>query len=327
MTAYASAPRGAGVLPQPTREMWLGRYPGSVWMLVVFLLLAGTNLFFAITFPPNNKPATIDTVVGCLWTFGSAAALLILARHTPGWFLHVQMVGAILVTAGLIYGAKTPLGGALFGWAYSMVAMYAAVWMSRRMAQIYLGTVALAYLIVLYLREALPYMLVTWLLTMTVCAAIAYLLMYLVSSLRNMAVTDSLTGLLNRAGLESVLRTNRVFGTPTSLVVIDLDDFKNLNDTQGHLAGDDALRRMGQALADVTGSGEYAFRTGGDEFMLILPNQTPGGAIEVVAQVRRVTRLALSAGVVEWPTTESFDSAVRRADESMYRNKADRDPD
>lgn len=321
MTTYVSAPMGAGGWARPSRDMWIGRYPGPVWMLVVFLVLAGTNLLFAITYPPNNKPPTIDTVAGCLWSFGSAAILLALARRTPGWFLHVQMVGAIVATAGLIYTAKTPLGGALFGWAYSMVAMYAAVWMSRRMAQIYLGAVALAYLATLYLRDALPYMLVTWLLTMTVCTAIAYLLMYLVGSLRRLAVTDSLTGLLNRAGLEDVLRATPSFGTPTSLVVIDLDNFKDLNDTQGHLAGDEALQRVGRTLRDVTGGGDFAFRTGGDEFMLILPNQPAAGATDVINQVVRTTRLPMSAGVVEWAPTESFDSAVRRADEHMYRNK------
>jgi diguanylate cyclase (GGDEF)-like protein len=290
-------------------------------MLAVWMGLSGANLAFAVAFPPNLKPPAPDTVFALVWVSISALLLLILAQRTPRWLVHVQLMASIVVTATLIYGAETNLGAALFGWAYSMVAIYASVWIPRRAALVYLLGMAATYLVTLGLRDSLPYMLVTWLITMTVCAAIALLLEYLVSSLRTMAIVDPLTGLFNRAGLESVLGAHRSFGTPTSLVVIDLDNFKALNDSEGHLAGDRMLRGVGQAIRRHLSDSDFAFRTGGDEFMLILPASNASSAEHLIGRLTREVDLGMSVGIVEWSPDEDFDAAMSRADALMYQEK------
>lgn len=324
--SHAHPPGRVSDLPRPPDQMWLGRYPGYVWMLAVWMGLSGANLAFAVAFPPNLKPPSPDTVFALVWVSISALLLLILAQRTPRWLVHVQLAASIVITASLIYGAETNLGAALFGWAYSMVAIYASVWIPRRAALVYILGMAATYLVTLGLRDSLPYMLVTWLLTMTVCAAMALLLEYLVSSLRTMATVDPLTGLLNRAGLESVLGAHRTFGTPTSLVVIDLDNFKALNDSKGHLAGDRKLRAVGQAIRGHLGENDFGFRTGGDEFMLILPESPRDAATQLIIRLSEDVDMGMSVGIVEWSPEEDFDAAMSRADALMYQHKdAERD--
>ncbi len=307
--------------PHPDDQMWLGRYPGNVWMWIVWLILSGGNLAFAVAFPANLKPPSIESVVSLVWVAASLVLLFILGARTPRWFIHLQLVTAIFLTALLIYTSVTNLGAALFGWAYCMVAMYTSMWLSRRTALAYLAGVAALYLGTLGLRDDLPYMLVTWLLTMTVCVAITLLLSYLIKRLRTLATVDPLTGLLNRVGLESVLGDIRLDKAPTALVISDLDNFKTLNDSEGHLAGDRLLQDVGQAMRETIAATDYAFRTGGDEFMLILPGRDVNEARNLVERVASEIDVELSTGIVNWPPGEDFDSAMSRADELMYETK------
>lgn len=107
---------------------------------------------------------------------------------------------------------------------------------------------------------------------------------------RRLARRDPLTGLPNRRAFDEELsratETARRYGWEVTLVLIDLDDFKRLNDEQGHAAGDAVLRRLGRALSAVLRQGDVAARIGGDEFALLL-QETNGEAIsEVIDRVR-----------------------------------------
>ncbi len=326
MTGETLRRTGPGLEPlRPLDQMWLGRYPGYVWMWVVWLVLSGGNLAFAVAFPANLKPPTADSVVSLVWVAVSLVLLLILGARTPRWFIHLQLVTAMMLTASLVYSALTTLGAALFGWAYCMIAMYVSVWLPRRTAAGYVVGTAVLYLATLGLRGDLPYLLVTWLITITVSSTIALLLGFLVGRLRTIATVDPLTGLRNRAGLDSVVARAHIPGAPTSLVVSDLNDFKAVNDSQGHLAGDRLLQDIGAALRASISPSDFAFRTGGDEFMLILPGRDVDDARVLMDRIASQVDVDLSSGIVEWPRGEGFDSAMSRADELMYEAKRRRD--
>ena len=105
------------------------------------------------------------------------------------------------------------------------------------------------------------------------------------------AVTDSLTGLANRRQFYEVLgreyeRAQR-FGTPLSLVLLDIDDFKQINDTRGHLAGDAVLHGVASTLADMIREIDMAARYGGEEFAILLPQTGQDGAAQLAERLRR----------------------------------------
>lgn len=157
--------------------------------------------------------------------------------------------------------------------------------------------------------------------------------------LRELANRDALTGLFNRRYLEDSLprelgRSQRR-GTPLSVVAMDIDRFKRFNDSFGHESGDAALRACARSMVTSLRSGDIACRTGGDEFILILPECSAGQARALVARLctiikrirvrnagRTLETLTLSAGICEAPEGAS-DSLrmLRAADEALYAAK------
>jgi diguanylate cyclase (GGDEF)-like protein len=143
---------------------------------------------------------------------------------------------------------------------------------------------------------------------------------------------DPLTGLYDRRSFDRLLemavaRGNR-YGWQFTLVVIDLDDLKVINDTNGHLAGDEALRELGDRFRKVLRIGDDAARIGGDEFAMILPN-TPPEAVELLMErVRNVEGSdrpcpAFSYGWAQTPGDASErDELMAIADGRMYEGKA-----
>ncbi|SEA71638.1 diguanylate cyclase (GGDEF) domain-containing protein [Desulfuromusa kysingii] len=157
--------------------------------------------------------------------------------------------------------------------------------------------------------------------------------------LERMARIDSLTGLNNRRyfmelltiELDRAQRYNRNF----SLIVLDLDDFKLVNDNQGHAAGDEVLRSIKQIFAN-SGLRNYDFygRIGGEEFSLVLPETVGREAILVAERIRqefentnisyegRHLYVTASIGIGEYRTGDTAESLIKRADEAMYKAKA-----
>ncbi|MBI1351762.1 MAG: diguanylate cyclase [Actinomycetales bacterium] len=140
------------------------------------------------------------------------------------------------------------------------------------------------------------------------------------------ATHDPLTGLLNRNGLDAYLELQGPPGRatlPRTLVSLDLDGFKAINDAHGHLAGDAVLRSMADCLRDVLRPDDVAVRMGGDEFLLVLPQTNTEGARALVERLRLQSPSPFSAGIAPWDR-DAFDPVLRRADEAMYADKAQR---
>lgn len=149
--------------------------------------------------------------------------------------------------------------------------------------------------------------------------------------LRYDAWHDPLTSLYDRRSFDRLLemaiaRSNR-YGWPFTLVIIDLDDLKTLNDEQGHPAGDDALRTLAERFRRVLRAGDSAARIGGDEFAMILPNTEPELVPSLLERVRSAPGFDrpcpdFSYGVAQCPKeADEFDSLVRLADERLYQAK------
>jgi diguanylate cyclase (GGDEF)-like protein len=145
--------------------------------------------------------------------------------------------------------------------------------------------------------------------------------------LQDLVDRDSLTGLANRRALPAVLRDS--FPTGATILFFDLNDFKIINDSYGHQAGDDCLKRFARALQASFRPNDHVIRYAGDEFVVIAPGADPqfaGERIEVVRERLRLDRagppIAFSAGVATLPPEGDPEAALRAADEAMYREKA-----
>lgn len=305
-----------------------GRYPGPVWTMIAWAALSGLNLMFAITFPENNKQPSVVNVGVVLYAMAVTVLLTVLAEHTPSWLLWVLLSGAMVGTTLLVYEAETPLGGVLFALPYIVYTSYAALWGPRPVAVAFLVAAAALYLGVLIVREALPGMLVSWCLVISICTGLVLLLSTLVADLRTVATTDPLTGLLNRQGLTTLLELGPSQGRrtqPRSVVVFDLDRFKGINDSQGHLVGDNVLKSFAEVLQQSARADDILARTGGDEFLAVLPLADREGVDAFVARVHASTPVAFSYGAADWPAEMSYDEVTARADERMYEAKRNRD--
>jgi diguanylate cyclase (GGDEF)-like protein len=150
------------------------------------------------------------------------------------------------------------------------------------------------------------------------------------------AASDALTGLPNRrAADEAIKRMAAQAGrsvSPLSVVLLDLDHFKLVNDVHGHERGDKTLAAVGQILAANVRTSDFAARYGGEEFLLLLPDTDRGGAVEVAeklrqtierAEIREVGGLTASFGIATMPDDAvEPETLIRRADRALYAAKS-----
>jgi diguanylate cyclase (GGDEF)-like protein len=156
------------------------------------------------------------------------------------------------------------------------------------------------------------------------------------AGLARAARTDALTGSLNRAAFQETmdreLERSKRTGKGLSLVLLDLDDFKQVNDRHGHPAGDEVLRRVGEALRQAVRPYDHVARYGGDEFAIVALDadedealRVAGRAVEHVAQAladyEPGTQTGVSAGVAEWRAGERAERLVERADGALLYGK------
>ncbi|MFN7171916.1 MAG: diguanylate cyclase domain-containing protein [Fimbriimonadaceae bacterium] len=155
-------------------------------------------------------------------------------------------------------------------------------------------------------------------------------------SLRHKAEHDELTGLLNRRGLESWFETHLTTGKQYEICFLDLDHFKDINDSFGHASGDDILVQVGKLIQDLADQGCTGARVGGDEFVLIFGSESyPCNAyvdefkqgLLSYALCRYETEVTATSGVIRFMCGEpdaTLQELMKRADSSMYREKPSR---
>lgn len=148
---------------------------------------------------------------------------------------------------------------------------------------------------------------------------------------------DHLTGILNRRGLDNAFEreASRSARHQVSLcfALLDIDNFKQLNDTHGHKVGDDALVYLVESIKETTRPEDIVSRYGGEEFVILLPNTRIDEAAQVLSRIRRnLTKkfflnenkrilITFSAGVAQFQSGESQEDVFKRADEALYRAK------
>jgi diguanylate cyclase (GGDEF)-like protein len=160
----------------------------------------------------------------------------------------------------------------------------------------------------------------------------------LFAELQRSAITDSLTGVYNTRFFHEVLgretaRADR-YNTPLSLLMIDIDTFKLVNDTFGHVVGNKVLSQIAQTLETTVRNTDFVFRCGGDEFGVVLPGTDADGAMHVAEKILHKVesaeiltslgysgRVTVSIGLSEYHRGSHFETLVAEADQALYMSK------
>ncbi|HTW43020.1 MAG TPA: GGDEF domain-containing protein [Solirubrobacteraceae bacterium] len=307
--------------------MTAGR-PAIGWSLALLFVCKGLLCLAMVAFPISTSEPT--GLLGTAGALGIAAgsAVWLFARRIPLIGFELLAAGGAVTVSNLIAHATTHGGMMLAAFAYPWIAIYAAHFFPRR-AVIVQGLLISVGFGAGLLLGPLSHVAIYWVVVTVTIWSICILLGNLSESLRVQGCTDHLTGLFNRSGFVAAALRERALanrtGAPLSLAVIDLDNFKQINDSAGHAAGDQLLATLGRQWRKRLRPSDILARHGGDEFVLLLPATEPSGAQSALERLHgEGDPIGWSTGVSEWLPHESLDAALARADEDLYEVKTPR---
>lgn len=242
---------------------------------------------------------------------------------------HVQAaLGLATVGVSLcVASATVDTGAVLATSAYTWIAVFSAVFHRPRVLLRHLAWIGLGAGVGLWIA-GVPSPVETWLVLCTTSSVVAVVLNGRVVDLRREATTDPLTGVLTRRAFHhaaelEMARAERT-GQALTLVLVDLDDFKRINDEEGHAAGDAVLVGITESWKAVLRPEDVLGRFGGDEFMLVLPRTDLAGT-ELVLERLRSDLCGWTAGVAVW-RGEGLQDWITAADQDLYAAKTDPQP-
>lgn len=302
--------------------------------------LIGASTAFLSIVTPDPDPSDHRALLILAVLEVAIAGVLVFGGGLPDAVIRaICLPGAVVFTSVAVAVAKPAEVVLLF---YLWPALQVGYFGSRREARVCLGVFAISLAVALHLGDwQVP--LITYVVTMDVmllATVVLYILTRrterLMEELESAATHDDLTGLLNRraltAALDRELRRAQETGTPVSLVLFDLDHFKQINDQHGHAGGDDALRLVAEVLRGTAGELDAVGRHGGEEFVLVLPGRGLRDASAIAQRVASTIEerssetpiaMSTSAGVATCgPGRRDADALMAAADHALYAAKA-----
>ena len=326
--------------PGADEQQWAARNVGGWLMLAAAVLVSGITLLSDLRHEPfepvtrllNYSLSALAVLLGIV--------LLRAASLVPNWVINVlPSVAALMVCIPTaIDKTPSPLGPLLLTWTVT----FAAAVLTPRVAWTTLGVVVGCFAVIAAVARGVDGV-VLWLEVSSALTVICWMVAQLQAQsnrlrarLANLARTDPLTGLLNRRAFDEALAREHARqqrgGPPLGVLLVDIDHFKQVNDSWGHQAGDQALRQLSELLTDCFRTMDVVGRLGGEEFGVLIPDCEPGQALvrarELCDTVRTRTRtwqhpITISVGVA-WSAQAKYtpEELIAVADAGLYTAKA-----
>jgi diguanylate cyclase len=312
-----------------------GEDPLAVYRVRILYATATAAAVFLIPFSINafvqGQPALGTGIFFAALLLGVDAVAIYL-KKSPPLPLILLLIPAI---PGMGLSLKTQgFFGAL--WSYPMVLLFTFS-LSRRVANT--GNVVLLVCLtaLVYHYVGIAYT-IRFFATLTLTIVLANITLSIIGALQrrliDQAILDPLTGVFNRRHmgrcLSDIIERQRRSAAPASLLLIDVDHFKRINDQLGHAQGDSVLKGIASLVEKRSRKLDLLFRIGGEEFMLLLPDTQEAAATLVAEQLRASIaesslldgrRVTVSVGVSELRRGETVDSWMKQADDALYAAK------
>lgn len=247
--------------------------------------------------------------------------------------------GIFVFTLAVVIGISLFERG-VFGvlWIYPAI-IFVSFAVSHRTAKIYSAALFVYFSVLVFYLIAFQ-LAVRAVIALVLTIAFTTLFLNIIYKLRERlverSVSDPLTGALNRRELDSrlgeAIERKRRTQTPASLLMLDIDHFKSINDNYGHAAGDDVLIEFVKMIKNRARIMDQLFRTGGEEFLLFLPDTPESGAMTLAEDIRKVVseaqfiknrRVTVSIGLSELRADEAIEEWVKQGDIALYQAKED----
>jgi GGDEF domain-containing protein len=301
--------------------------PPAVRALALITFAGAVSSLIAALFPASEQaPVDLFRLVAGLALLASLL-LLCLGDRVRDWLLHSFVVGGTVAISLLIAKAATGVSTVVTATDYIWMGVYVSFFFSRGAARAHLALIAIGFGAALLVNtHSVPAE--AWMLMTASIIVASETIGRQSSRLRHEAHTDSLTGLLNRKGLAPA--AERAFaladrtGIPLTIALIDLDDFKQVNDRDGHAAGDNLLIQMTRIWSEDLQAGDIFARLGGDEFLVVLVGSSDEEAKRFFERLLFISPAPWSAGVIKHSSGEDLSACLARADNALYEAKRSR---
>lgn len=299
-------------------------------------------LFHIVAFLPIAGFVVYHALHGSLWLSGAlvvASTMVLLSlvqelRHRDS--LPYRQGFVLAVSVGIVYACHVVgLRGLIYVFPMAPVFFFTFSLTHAVIA----GSVFSIASLVAALNIEEPVLVIRFAIGITICMVFAYIFAFVVNrqkeELERQANVDELTGAMNRRTLKPLLEDSiemhRRYQVPASLILIDLDYFKAVNDAHGHLCGDQILIEFTQVVQTRLRQTDKVFRFGGEEFLILLPGIEQADAIKLAESLRQLTQdttfsrgiqLTCSLGVAQYQADHSVDQWLQTADQNLYAAKA-----
>jgi GGDEF domain-containing protein len=316
----------------PTKGWLLGAWkheglPPAARALALITFAGAVSSLIAALFPASEQaPLDLFRLVAAL-AFIASVLLWWLGDRVRDWLLHTIVAGGTVAISLLIAEAATGVSTVVTATDYIWMGVYVSFFFSRGAARAHLALIAIAFGVALLVNtHSVPAD--AWILMTTSIIVASETIGRQSSRLRHEAHTDSLTGLLNRKGLAPA--AERAFaladrtGIPLTIALIDLDDFKLVNDRDGHAEGDRLLVQMTRTWTEALEAGDIFARLGGDEFLVVLVGSSDDEAKRFFERLLFISPAPWSAGVIKRTGGEDLSACLARADNALYEAKRSR---
>jgi diguanylate cyclase (GGDEF)-like protein len=317
-----------GRVPHQDVLAWLAGFLGA-WLLTLWLLHRIVREGPA-TARHARRFLCIAALDGASW--GATSWLLIGASPTLDPWLGAVLCGVGAVNAP-VYITHIRAYGALIGSIWATVTLAAALRPGHPVESELVVGLTIYFALLGYYMTSIARRVLDGIRLQLSNASLAEQLREALELVQQEAETDALTGQPNRRALDGLLRQQmalaRFPGRPFSVLMLDIDHFKLVNDTLGHGVGDDTLRAFAQRVREHLRQGDECARYGGEEFVVVLPGTTLIAALEVAERLRHgiaavslmstpLVRATVSIGAAQYAEGETIEQMLARADAAVY---------